>query len=787
MLVRLVQTSVCNRRGAAPVQGSRPFRRYGARGWRGAAGAAGPGSAWTGAGCQRRLAAAPAHADRLRRARLARDRRVRRRQALGRPPGVRRAGARRRPGRRLDPRATGRDARRRARRRRRVPTARTIDDFAQFAEPALANPALDAVSWAPRVTAPMRSAFESERGFTISEQADGVARPPSEPRTTPPPSSRRPRRTPARSASTWPPIRRRRRRQGGDRGRHGTCHGAGPDRRRRCRAGPAAFQRGAARDDARRARRCPTGIAVGTSSRTRSPRRCAASAACTCGIIDGSPRRSTRSATPPRPAASPDRSTPAGRSWQVAVESATSPGGQALPWVVLVAGLLAAVLIALMAEQASRRLTFAEDLVAQRTIELREALALLHTANAEAVAARADAERKSQVDALTDTYNRGHLIELLKVELNAGRTRRRDAGGAAGRRRRLPLAERGVRATAGDIVLVEIATRLKAMLRSVRLARPLRRQALRGAGADRAVRRGAVPASPTPSAEVRSAPAWFRSRAASCGRPLGRRCPATAPIDPFAAAPRPPTRRSPLAHQRGRYTHRRSPATRWRRSCGAEPDAIRIAQALARCRRPVAKERPSITTGRSPSRPRRWPRPLGLTNERAAGAARRLAARRRQGRSSRRRILRSREKAERGGVGDPCAATPRSAGDRTRIADLALAGPPFATTTSGSTAPATWMPLAGEEDPARGPHRRRRRRLLGDDGLPALPPLARHGRRAPRAEALGRACTSTRPSSRPALSSRPTPTAPATSAPARRPARASKSHLARAPRRVPGV
>ena len=54
-------------------------------------------------------------------------------------------------------------------------TARTIDDFAQFAEPALANPALDAVSWAPRVTAPMRSAFESERGFTISEQAgDGV-------------------------------------------------------------------------------------------------------------------------------------------------------------------------------------------------------------------------------------------------------------------------------------------------------------------------------------------------------------------------------------------------------------------------------------------------------------------------------------------------------------------------------------------------------------------------------------------------------------------------------------
>ncbi len=101
-------------------------------------------------------------------------------------------------------------------------TARTIDDFAQFAEPALANPALDAVSWAPRVTAPMRSAFESERGFTISEQAGDGVRTRRRARHLLPHHLRRPdhgerprdRPRPGRRS------RRRRRRQGGDRGRH---------------------------------------------------------------------------------------------------------------------------------------------------------------------------------------------------------------------------------------------------------------------------------------------------------------------------------------------------------------------------------------------------------------------------------------------------------------------------------------------------------------------------------------------------------------------------------------
>ena len=55
-------------------------------------------------------------------------------------------------------------------------TARTIDDFAQFAQPALANPSLDAVSWAPARDRTLRSAFERERGFAISEPAAGGIR-----------------------------------------------------------------------------------------------------------------------------------------------------------------------------------------------------------------------------------------------------------------------------------------------------------------------------------------------------------------------------------------------------------------------------------------------------------------------------------------------------------------------------------------------------------------------------------------------------------------------------------
>jgi len=56
-------------------------------------------------------------------------------------------------------------------------TARTIDDFAQFAQPALANPSLNGIAWAPAVPAAMRSSFEREHGFTIGERTGGSVRP----------------------------------------------------------------------------------------------------------------------------------------------------------------------------------------------------------------------------------------------------------------------------------------------------------------------------------------------------------------------------------------------------------------------------------------------------------------------------------------------------------------------------------------------------------------------------------------------------------------------------------
>ena len=460
-------------------------------------------------------------------------------------------------------------------------TARTIDDFAQFAEPALANPALDAVSWAPRVTAPMRSAFESERGFTISEQAGDGVRTAAERATYYPTTFVAPTTANARAIgldlAADPAV--------ADAVKAAIAGGTGRvTAPARTGAGGAvlvvepAFQRGAALTTPGERADALTGIAVGTMQ----PSQLVAEAlrglsGLNVRITDGSTQVYV-SATPP--AGGVTRSLDAGgRSWQVAVESATSPGGQALPWVVLVAGLLAAVLIALMAEQASRRLTFAEELVAQRTTELREALALLHTANAEAVAARADAERKSQVDALTDTYNRGHLIELLKVELN--RAERGDATPAV-----LLVDVDDFRwlneeygPTAGDIVLVEIATRLKAMLRSYDSLG-------RYDG-----KRFAVLAPNVPSDE-----ALFRVadaiRQVVCTGPVlveGRElwptvsvgaARATVPNDPFALL-QTADEALAAAHERGRNTTALA-GDEVAEIVRPEPDAIRIAQALAR-------------------------------------------------------------------------------------------------------------------------------------------------------------------------------------------------------------
>jgi diguanylate cyclase (GGDEF)-like protein/putative nucleotidyltransferase with HDIG domain len=123
-------------------------------------------------------------------------------------------------------------------------------------------------------------------------------------------------------------------------------------------------------------------------------------------------------------------------------------------------------LVAAMVEQNARRLVFAEDLVERRTAELRTALAELAEANGALEAARAEAALRSQVDALTGAYNRGHFIDLVRVELN--RAARGDATPAV-----LLVAVDDFRQlnedfgpTAGDAVLVEVAQRLGSILRS---------------------------------------------------------------------------------------------------------------------------------------------------------------------------------------------------------------------------------------------------------------------------------------------------------------------------------
>ncbi len=460
-------------------------------------------------------------------------------------------------------------------------TARTIDDFAQFAQPALANPALDAVSWAPRVTAPMRSAFERERGFTISELATGGVRTAAERATYYPTTFVAPTAANARTVgldvSADPVV--------ADAVKAAIAGGTGRvTAPAQVAAGSAvllvepAFQRGAPVATPAERAEALTGIAVGTMQ----PARLVAEALRGTGdlrirITDGT-APVYGSATLPEGGVT--RSFDAGgRAWLVAVESTTPPGGQALPWVVLAAGLLAAALIALMAEQSSRRLAFAEDLVARRTVELREALELLGVANAEAVEARADAERKSQVDALTDTYNRGHLIELLKVEMN--RAERGDATPAV-----LLVDIDDFRwlneeygPTAGDVVLVEIASRLKAMLRSYdSLGRyDNKRFAV------------LAPNVPTEEALYRVADAI---RQVVCTGPVlieGRElwptvsvgaARATVPNDPFqllAAA----DEALAAAHHRGRNTAALA-GDEVAEIVRPEPDAVRIAQALAK-------------------------------------------------------------------------------------------------------------------------------------------------------------------------------------------------------------
>ena len=615
-------------------------------------------------------------------------------------------------------------------------TARTIDDFAQFAQPALANPSLDAVSWAPRVTAPMRSAFERERGFAISEPAAGGIRTAAERAVYYPTTFVAPTAANARAIgvdlSADPAV--------ADAVKAAIAGGTGRVTKPATEAAGGAvlliepaFQRGASLATPGERSDALTGIAIGTMQ----PAKLIAEALrgtndLRVRITDGA-APVYRSATLPHDGVT--RSLDAGgRTWLVTVESATSPGGQALPWVVLAAGLLTAILIALVAEQSSRRLAFAEDLVARRTVELREAVTLLHAANAEVVAAHAEAERKSQVDALTDTYNRGHLIELLKVELN--RAERGDATAAV-----LLVDVDDFRwlneeygPTAGDIVLVEIAGRMKAMLRSYDSLG-------RFDGKRFAV---LTPNVPSDEALFRVADAL---RQVVCSGPVlveGRELWPTVSVgaarssvanDPFellAAA----DEALAAAHRRGRnITSIAGEAIGRDRAARAGRDPHRRGARQVR-RRPRGHARAPQPPGRRPVRRGRH-RPGPRRGGRAQRSSRRLAARRRQGRDPGVDPGEARA-AGRGRVGDHAHPRRGRRGHRhphRRPRTGRPGRPPPPRAVRRRRLPGR---PGGRGHPAPGPHRGRRRRVLGDDRRSAVPPLARHRRRPPRAPPLRR-------------------------------------------------
>jgi diguanylate cyclase (GGDEF)-like protein len=97
---------------------------------------------------------------------------------------------------------------------------------------------------------------------------------------------------------------------------------------------------------------------------------------------------------------------PAGdRHWTLSVDGGSlSPLERGLPWLILALGLGLALTIALVLRQSFRRRDMALRLANERYEELETA--------------RAEAERLSRVDALTDVYNRRHFTEVLAGELS---------------------------------------------------------------------------------------------------------------------------------------------------------------------------------------------------------------------------------------------------------------------------------------------------------------------------------------------------------------------------------
>jgi diguanylate cyclase (GGDEF)-like protein len=108
----------------------------------------------------------------------------------------------------------------------------------------------------------------------------------------------------------------------------------------------------------------------------------------------------------------------AGRQWTVAVAGGSLTGFEtALPWLVLVFGFAVTLTVGVLLSVAARRRDEALQLADERLAELQVSLQRVEQANRELEVAHADADLRSRVDALTETFNRRHFGEMLRDAL----------------------------------------------------------------------------------------------------------------------------------------------------------------------------------------------------------------------------------------------------------------------------------------------------------------------------------------------------------------------------------
>jgi diguanylate cyclase (GGDEF)-like protein len=106
------------------------------------------------------------------------------------------------------------------------------------------------------------------------------------------------------------------------------------------------------------------------------------------------------------------------RAWTVAVEGGSlSVFERALPWLIVAFGLGLALGVALILGHSARRRDAAMELAGDRSAELADSLERVEKANEDLEVARAEAERRSRVDALLGIFNRRHFSEVLGQEL----------------------------------------------------------------------------------------------------------------------------------------------------------------------------------------------------------------------------------------------------------------------------------------------------------------------------------------------------------------------------------